>query len=75
MPDYARNSEKTELKNLKAVLYYAANGEKVQEESVMFVTGVNCEAATAYEEMAAVQNRFDKTGCNVAYHAYQRFKT
>lgn len=73
--DYARNPEKTELKNLKAVLHYAANGEKVREESAMFVTGVNCGADTAYEEMAAVQNRFGKTGGNVAYHAYQSFKT
>ena len=73
--DYARDPEKTELKNLKAVLHYAANGEKVREESAVFVTGVNCEAATAYEEMAAVQGRFGKTGGNVAYHAYQSFKT
>ena len=41
----------------------------------MYVTGVNCKAETAYEEMILVQNRFDKTTGNVAYHAYQSFKT
>ena len=41
----------------------------------MHVTGVNCKAKTAYEEMVTVQNRFDKTTGNVAYHAYQSFKT
>lgn len=41
----------------------------------MYVTGVNCNAKTAYEEMTTVQNRFDKYTGNVAYHAYQSFKT
>lgn len=40
----------------------------------MFVTGVNCSADTAIQEMTAVQKRFDKTTGNVAYHAYQSFK-
>lgn len=33
------------------------------------------DAETAFEEMKAVQERFGKTGGNVAYHAYQSFKT
>mgnify|MGYP000621047201 FL=1 len=41
----------------------------------MYVTGVNCTAETAFAEMKAVQERFDKTVGNVAYHAYQSFKT
>ena len=36
---------------------------------------INCSADTAAEEMAATQLRFGKTGGNVAYHAYQSFKT
>lgn len=41
----------------------------------MYVSGVNCKAKTAYEKMMLVQNRFDKCTGNVAYHAYQSFKT
>ena len=40
----------------------------------MFVTGVNCNRDTAFQEMQAVKERFGKTGGNVAYHAYQSFK-
>ena len=41
----------------------------------MYVTGVNCNKKTAYEEMINTQKRFDKTTGNIAYHAYQSFKT
>lgn len=41
----------------------------------MYVTGVNCNKETAYEEMTSLQNRFDKCTGNIAYHAYQSFKT
>lgn len=47
----------------------------VGKEKAMYVTGVNCSAETAFTEMNAVQERFDKTTGNVAYHAYQSFKT
>ena len=67
---YAKNPEKTTFSDLKQVLKYAEDDEKT-----MYVTGVNCNAQTAYEEMITVQNRFDKTTGNVAYHAYQSFKT
>ena len=74
---YAKNPEKTTFSDLKQVLRYAENDEKTiyKNEKTMHVTGVNCKAKTAYEEMKTVQNRFDKTTGNVAYHAYQSFKT
>ena len=74
---YAKNPEKTTFSDLKQVLKYAENDEKTTDknEKAMYVTGVNCNAKTAYEEMKTVQNRFDKTKGNVAYHAYQSFKT
>ena len=74
---YAKNPEKTTFADLKQVLKYAENDEKTidKNEKTMYVTGVNCKAETAYEEMRAVQNRFDKCTGNVAYHAYQSFKT
>ena len=74
---YAKNPEKTMFTDLKQVLKYAENDEKTidKNEKTMYVTGVNCKAKTVYEEMKIVQNRFDKTTGNVAYHAYQSFKT
>lgn len=75
--NYAKNPEKTIFSDLKQVLKYAENDEKTvdKNEKTMYVTGVNCKAKTAYEEMIAVQNRFDKSTGNIAYHAYQSFKT
>lgn len=75
--NYAENPEKTILSDLKQVLKYAENDEKTidKNEKTMYVTGVNCNRKTAYEEMSAVQKRFDKTTGNIAYHAYQSFKT
>ena len=62
--------------SLSRVLDYASNPKKtVSEEETCFVTGVNCNAETAFDEMLSVQRRFGKTGGNVAYHAYQSFKT
>ena len=74
--DYARNPNKTIHSDLQTVLHYATNEEKTieGEERAMFVTGVNCNRDTAFQEMQAVKERFGKTGGNVAYHAYQSFK-
>ena len=74
--DYAQNPDKTIYSDLRNVLHYAASEEKTVEgeERAMFVTGVNCNRDTAFQEMQAVKERFGKTGGNVAYHAYQSFK-
>ena len=74
--DYAKNPAKTEYSDLQSVLHYAANGEKTARgaEKTMYVTGINCSRDRAFQEMYAVQERFGKTGGNVAYHAYQSFK-
>lgn len=71
--NYAANPEKTINPDLKKAIHYA--GDEAKTESRCYVTGVNCNADTAFEEMSAVQERFGKTGGNVAYHAYQSFKT
>lgn len=75
--NYAKNPEKTIFSDLKQVLKYAENDEKTidENEKSMYVTGVNCNRETAYEAMMAVQKRFDKCTGNIAYHAYQSFKT
>lgn len=76
MVDYAKNPAKAEYSDLQSVLHYAANGEKTEHgaERSLYVTGVNCSRDRAFQEMLAVQERFGKTGGNVAYHAYQSFK-
>lgn len=74
---YAANPDKTIYSDIYKALHYAGDEQKtvVGEEKAMYVTGVNCSAETAFAEMNAVQERFDKTTGNVAYHAYQSFKT
>ena len=56
---------------------YAADKENTLDEGEQqyAVTGIGCRAESAAGEMAAVQRRFGKAGGNVAYHAYQSFKT
>ena len=75
--NYASNPEKTNFNALKQVLVYAENNEKTvdEKERTMFVTGVNCKAETAFEEMKMTQEKFGKCTGNIAYHAYQSFKT
>lgn len=75
--DYAANPNKTIYSDLHKVIHYADNTDKTVsgKEKACFVTGVNCNADTAFEEMYAVQERFNKLNGNVAYHAYQSFKT
>ena len=75
--NYASNPEKTSIEDLKQVLLYAENEDKTTDknEKMMYVTGVNCNRETAFEEMSYTQKKYDKCGGNVAYHAYQSFKT
>lgn len=75
--NYAANPDKTIYSDICKALHYASDERKTVagEEKVMYVTGVNCSADTAFSEMVSVQERFDKTTGNVAYHAYQSFKT
>lgn len=75
--DYAANPDKTIYSDLQKVIHYADDSNKTinGKEKACFVTGVNCNADTAYEEMYAVQERFNKVNGNAAYHAYQSFKT
>ena len=75
--DYCTNPSKTKLSDLEQVLLYAADKGKTLDEGEQqyAVTGIGCRAESAAGEMAAVQRRFGKAGGNVAYHAYQSFKT
>lgn len=77
--DYAANPEKTanpeyskdELQALKDVMNYAANEEKTEKQ--FYVSGINCDPATARGQFITVKQAFGKEGGIVAYHGYQSF--
>ena len=76
--DYADNPDKTTAKeyldeDLYQTLRYTENDNKTDEKK--YVSGVNCSAAFAYEEMMAVKQKYGERGKVVAYHGYQSFKT
>ena len=76
--DYADNPDKTTSKeyldeDLYQALRYTENDNKTDEKK--YVSGVNCSAAFAYEEMMAVKQKYGERGKVVAYHGYQSFKT
>lgn len=54
---YAANPEKTEFSDIKKTLHYIGNQEKtvMENEKTIYVTGVNCTAETAFQEMISVQ--------------------
>lgn len=78
--DYAENPEKTanpkyteaDLQALGDVMKYATNGDKTEKQ--FFVTGVNCDPATARDEMLIAKEQWQDESEIVCYHGYQSFK-
>lgn len=78
--DYAENPEKTanpkysdaDLQAMVDVMEYATNGDKTEQR--FFVTGVNCETATARDEMMIAKAQWNDTSEIVCYHGFQSFK-
>lgn len=73
--NYSENGSKTKKKNeqdLMQAINYAMNTDKTEEQ--YFVTGINCEVETAFQEMQDVKRLYDKQGGNVGFHAVQSFK-
>lgn len=78
--DYAENPEKTanpkyteaDLQALGDVMKYTTNGEKTERQ--FFVSGVNCDVATARQEMMIAKEQFRDQSKIVCYHGYQSFK-
>ena len=74
---YADNPDKTTSRkyldrDLADALQYVENDAKTDEK--LYVSAINCDPQTAYEDMAATKARFGKHGGNVAYHGYQSFR-
>lgn len=78
--DYAENPDKTanpkyteaDLQALGDVMKYATNGDKTERQ--FFVTGVNCDPATAREEMMIAKAEWTDESEIVCYHGFQSFK-
>ena len=81
--DYAKNKEKTKVlefndnnemivDDLINVIDYAKNKDKTEKE--FYVTGINCEPDSAYEEMLDTKKFYNKEDKILAFHAYQSFK-
>lgn len=78
--DYVENPEKTanpkyttaDLQALGDVMKYATNGEKTERQ--FFVSGVNCDIATARQEMMITKEQFGDKREIICHHGYQSFK-
>ncbi len=78
--DYAKNPVKTanpdytdaDLQAMGDVMKYAVNGDKTEQQ--FFVTGVNCDPATARDEMMITKAQFQDESEIVCYHGFQSFK-
>ena len=67
-----RNNYEMAVDDLRNVIDYARNSNKTEKE--YFVTGINCEPASAYEEMQDTKKYYNKEDKILAFHAYQSFK-
>ena len=81
--NYAKEKNKTKniefksnyeiiVDDLRDVINYAKNSNKTEKE--YFVTGINCEPDSAYEEMQDTKKYYNKEDKILAFHAYQSFK-
>lgn len=58
--------------DLNDVIDYAMNPDKTEQQ--FYVSGINCQANSAYEEMKNVKAFFHKEDKILGFHAYQSFK-
>ena len=77
--DYISNPEKTKNPNesdyhyngLSQAISYTTQDCKTEKQ--LYVSGINCSMATAYQDMMITKKSFQKTDGILAYHAYQSF--
>ncbi|KAI5805252.1 Relaxase/Mobilization nuclease domain-containing protein [Pyronema omphalodes] len=74
--DYVANPEKTILpqtveNGLQQALNYVQDGSKTERQ--LYVSGINCDPLTAYEQMQRTKRQFQKTDGIMAFHGYQAF--
>lgn len=77
--DYATNPDKTEnddyanqiFQGLRDVLNYTSQDGKTEKQ--FYVSGINCDPATACTQMSLTKLQFQKTDGILAFHGYQSF--
>lgn len=72
--DYTTNPDKTSKENYKDlhnVIEYATASYKTEEQ--LYVTALNCNKNSLYEDMMFTKKRFDKTDGILGFHAFQSF--
>lgn len=72
--DYTTNPDKTskeDYKELHNVIEYATSSYKTEEQ--LYVTALNCNKDSVYEDMMFTKRRFDKTDGILGFHAFQSF--
>lgn len=77
--DYASNPEKTKdadmneflYSGLESVISYTTQDKKTHQQ--LYVSTLNCDVDTMYEEMMLVKRQFGKTDSILAFHGYQSF--
>lgn len=77
--DYTTNPQKTEnldfsssdFQGLQNVLDYTQQDAKTEKQ--FYVTGINCDPATACEQMSRTKLQFQKIDGILAFHGYQSF--
>ena len=67
------NSKTQTAGGMKNVLAYVTRTEKTKLEDKQYVTALNCNTATAYEEMIATKNTYHKNSGRMYYHLVQSF--
>ena len=67
------NSKTQTAGGMKNVLAYVTRTEKTQSDDKQYVTALNCNTATAYEEMLATKNAYRKNSGRMYYHLVQSF--
>lgn len=77
--NYISNPDKTKNPNdidyhyngLKQAISYTTQDSKTEKQ--LYVSGINCFMATAFQDMIITKKAFQKTDGILAYHAYQSF--
>ena len=72
--DYISNDEKTNKEiydDLHNELEYIEEDYKTEKK--LYVTGINCGAQSAYEEMMMIKKHYKKEKGNIAFHSIQSF--
>ena len=72
--EYVENKDKTQIpiSDLSNTIDYASNKNKTEEQ--FYVTGINCDSNSVYQDMMLVKKAYNKIDNIQGFHGYQSFK-